>query len=153
MTPPEVVTRFLAATVKGDGCWEWSRGLNAYGYGVISVSGKMVISSRLSWEIHIGPIPSGACVLHHCDNRKCVRPEHLFLGTKADNSADKVRKRRQAVGARTGHAKLTESSVIAIRCATGTQESIARNHRVSRALVSLIQARKVWAHLEEQANV
>jgi hypothetical protein len=106
MAPPvgkyqvPIVDRFWARVQKSDGCWEWTGAVNSRngGYGVIGISGsrKLTVTHRLSWEIHHGPIPDGLWVLHRCDNRKCCNPEHLFLGTHADNMRDMTAKGRQA---------------------------------------------------------
>lgn len=79
-------------------CWEWIGAKNDTGYGKISVGSrdnrKEHRAHRFSWEIKFGPIPTGQVVCHKCDNPGCVRPEHLFLGTKKDNSRDMIKKKR-----------------------------------------------------------
>lgn len=91
---PTLEERFWAKVEKTDGCWLWTAALSTTGYGRIGVGKKMAYTHRLSWEMHNGPIPPGMHICHHCDNPKCVRPDHLFLGTRTDNMRDMWRKGR-----------------------------------------------------------
>lgn len=77
------------------GCWLWNRSHASSGYGDFRMNGKHYLAHRASYEAFIGPIPVGMWVLHKCDVRSCVNPEHLFLGTNQDNIADSVRKGRR----------------------------------------------------------
>ena len=111
---PSVVERFWSKVVKSDGCWEFT-GTPKFRQPAISVGRVPVLTHRLSWQLHFGDIPKGMCVCHHCDNPRCVRPDHLFLGTQADNMADKTRKGRQTKGEAVYNAHLTEQRVRLIR--------------------------------------
>lgn len=91
---------FWAAVKKTDGCWEWTgyRRKSKQLYGSIMVNAKHMYAHRYSWLLHNGPIPDDMIVCHRCDNPSCVRPDHLFLGTDADNVADMVAKGRNSRG-------------------------------------------------------
>lgn len=77
-----------------DGCWEWIGCKDRLGYGRLMYWGTLTLAHRFSWELHNKKIPKGLNVLHKCDNRKCVNPEHLWLGTHRDNMEDMVKKGR-----------------------------------------------------------
>jgi len=85
------------ATRMPSGCWEWQGGLSATGYGVLSLGSRAAMRAhRMAYEIAHGPIPTGLFVCHRCDNRRCVNPEHLWLGTNSDNTRDASEKGRIA---------------------------------------------------------
>jgi hypothetical protein len=112
------------------------------------------MAHRYSWELHFGPVPAGLQVCHHCDNRGCVRPDHLFLGTPADNTRDMCEKGRQghrsSPGEKNGFAKLTNDQVLEIRRRTANGETgttLARELGVSNSAISGIVLRKSWRHI------
>lgn len=91
--------------VLGTRCWIWTRGLTTSGYGSISTgNGRTSATSRVAWEVTNGPIPAGLFACHHCDNPPCCNPEHLFLGTHADNARDMAEKGRANAHLRRGEA-------------------------------------------------
>lgn len=77
-----------------NGCWEWRRSINARGYGQINFKRKPKETHRVSYMTFKGEIPAGFCVLHTCDNRKCINPDHLYIGTKKDNARDMLNRNR-----------------------------------------------------------
>lgn len=128
------------------GCWIWTGHLNGNGYGRISVNGRNEQTHRVSWSIHRGPIPNGQHVLHHCDVRCCVNPDHLFLGTRADNMQDMIRKGRQRLvcGSANRLAKLTEADVSNIRASALGKKKLATIYGVSTTTIAHIRKRKTW---------
>lgn len=152
----DVEIRFWSRVCVGDGCWLWTGALNNVGYGQFSVRCRHVLAHRMSWTLECGPIPAGLWALHDCpggDNPACVRPSHLFLGTRADNMADMVAKDRQArlKGEAAPRAKLTEAQVLGIRARAAAGEphrKLGREFAVDYSTISDIVRRKSWAHLE-----
>lgn len=151
-TEPGVVERFLKKVERTDTCWVWTAGIHKSGYGHFWLAGTMVYAHRASWLLHKGPIPDGLDVLHKCDNPKCVRPDHLFLGTHLDNMRDRDKKGRRTApkGSAHGGAVLTEEVVLGIRARVAVGESrrsVAEEVGVSYSMVCRIVSGKNWTHV------
>lgn len=122
--PEEAVARFWSKVIKTDSCWNWTGSLNNKGYGQFQAGYGSVLAHRVSWYFAHGEHPT-LCVLHHCDNPRCVRPDHLFLGTKADNNRDMCAKGRHVGWSwKRGKSKLSKQNIEAIKGLEGK-----RSHR------------------------
>jgi len=133
-------------------CWEWQTNIQSNGYGHAKFGGKARLVHRVSYEMHKGIIPDGVYVLHSCDNRKCVNPLHLFLGTAMDNRLDMQAKRRHAHGERVRTAKLTASQVLEIYALSDAGKGsplIAKRYGISISMAWNIKTGKSWRHLFE----
>lgn len=135
------------------GCWLWTGAIDGLGkYGLFFDTNRRCFdrAHRVSWEIHAGNIPDSLCVLHHCDNGICVRPEHLFLGTKTENNRDRDRKCRQAVGNRCGNSILNPNLVKVIRSMTKPRTgaiSISKKLNLPFGAVKGVVDRRTWNHI------
>ena len=133
------------------GCWIW-RGSDTKGYGVGYTKHKMRYVHRVMYENKYGKIPEGLHVLHKCDTPLCGRPDHLFLGTNADNVADCISKGRNNKGEKNGGAKLKEQGVLDIRVLLKdglSQYEIAEQYGVSQTHISDIKNGHKWGWLQE----
>jgi len=123
---------------KETGCWEW-QGTMANGYGVISVNNVLQLAHRVSYELFVDSIPSGALICHRCDNRPCVNPEHLYAGDYSDNMRD-AQERGQYFRERARNVRLKQTTVDEIRelYSTGsyTQKELAEKFGIAQAHVS-----------------
>jgi len=143
--------RFFAYSIPepNSGCWLWSKGVNACGYGVLGVNGRSTLAHRFSYELHYGEIPEGFYVLHRCDVPCCVNPDHLYLGTQFDNMRDMETRGRSKhpSGEDHGRAKLTESDVITIRASEQSWGSLSKQFGVSKHVVGLVKRNRIWKHV------
>jgi hypothetical protein len=140
------------------GCLEWHGYRDVYGYGILLVTanGKKANKKahRIAYEQANGPIPNGMFVCHKCDNRACIEPSHLFLGTPADNNADMMRKGRYKPGgkpqpgSKNGRAKLNEQQVLGIRVLVKdfgiSAAAIARSLTISPSAVQRASSGQRW---------
>jgi hypothetical protein len=136
---------------KSGDCWLWTactRGSN--NYGAFKLDGRHQPAHRISFMWATGIDPGVLCVLHKCDTPRCVNPDHLFLGTPADNAADRDQKGRTARGERAGGVKLTEEQVITIRWLHDnglTLRALAAMYGVSYSNIGRITTRDTWRHI------
>lgn len=153
-TRTPIEQRFWPKVNKTDTCWLWTASTDKKGYGWIALGGHIsprVYAHRLSWEIHNErPVPDGLFVLHRCDVPLCVNPDHLFIGTKSDNTRDMVSKGRHPSqkypglrrGERNGCAKLTnlQAEEIRVEYARGdvSQEALGKRFGVAQSRISKI---------------
>jgi predicted XRE-type DNA-binding protein len=140
--------RFWARVEKTARCWLWRGAINASGYGVVGVQGKVLRAHRVAYEMFYGLILPGLYCLHTCDNPPCVRPEHLFVGTPADNMHDMARKGRHKA-----NPKLTAEQVKDIhrlyRQEHWNQSRIATLFGVDPSNISLILRNIIWQHIPD----
>jgi hypothetical protein len=141
------VKSFWMRVDKSESCWEWDGYIYPNGYGSHKVQGVTTYAHRYSWVIHFGPIPENMCVCHKCDNRKCVNPSHLFLGTHQDNMRDMDEKDRRT---------LPKGQKISVEQAKRIKElgiqgvhfnEIAYTYGLKRCTVANIVAGRIWKRL------
>ena len=133
-----------------DGCWEWVRATNKGGYGIMAFGGKSELSHRVSYRLFKGKIPDGLCVCHSCDNRKCVNPEHLWLGSLQENIQDRQDKKRQMRGEISPRTTLSniDAGEIKAHLSSGivTRKVIAEMYGVSKKVIDDIATGRTWWH-------
>lgn len=145
------------------GCWLWAGGINEDGYGHVEHDRKNWTTHRLAWVLTHGAVPEGLCVCHKCDTPACINPDHLFIGTNADNILDRHRKGRDAVGDRNGsrarpetrprgeangRSKFTAEKVVEMRSAYAAgvyQAELARRYGVTPSAIRWILKGLNWS--------
>lgn len=149
--------RFWSKVERGSAneCWNWTATVLRSGYGAFKIEGrKNGLAHRIAYELTHGEIPHGdhfgtTCVCHRCDNRLCCNPNHLWLGTNADNVRDRDAKHRHKAlrGSRVKHSKLTEEQVAAMRRDPRTSREIANEYGMSYTHIIDIRKRRMWKHV------
>lgn len=148
-----MIERFWRKVNRGDGCWLWTAATDKDGYGLFKfVRGKssQIVASRFAYLVSRGELPDDLKVCHNCDNPTCCRPDHLFLGTTAENHADRNRKGRQAKGNQMPFAKLNPDKVRRIRLLRKegkTIRYIAEDAGVRQGTVRFVLQGVTWAHV------
>lgn len=158
------IRRFHSKYRVSEGCWNWKGGTTNQGYGRLKIGRKYVLAHRLMAELS-GRIPGNLLVCHHCDNPKCVKPDHLFVGTHHDNRIDSSIKGRTALGKRNGWythpekrvvgekhpaAKLIKSDVLKIKSLREgglSTYKIAKIFHVAQSTIFRIIHKKSWRHV------
>lgn len=151
----DAVRRFRAFTRKTPSCWLWTGGKRGGSkqrpYGAFGARYVTYSAHRVAWELFKGPIPRKLLVCHECDNRLCVRPSHLFLGTHKSNYEDARTKKRHTAGIKVHTHKLTEQEVTLIRdlySARGyTQRGLARDFNISQHAIWQVVHHQSWKHV------
>jgi hypothetical protein len=150
LSNPTLEERFWGKVKRseGDKCWEWTA-CTTGGYGRIRIDGKSQIASRVAYQLFHGAIPDKLVVCHKCDNRKCVNPSHLFLGTLQDNNFDCLSKGRIARGEKARGARLKEAQVREILSSIETlsDEEASRVYGVTLRHIRDLRKGRAWKHL------
>lgn len=147
VTPPEERFWRYVNKLSDKECWNWTGG-TARGYGAFSEHNrKQIMAPRYSYKMHYGAFNEELCVLHKCDNPLCVNPDHLFLGTLADNNRDAKEKGRNAIGETPGNSKLKAEDIFAIRGDDRLLRIVAKEYGVREGQISRIKNRQGWGHI------
>jgi hypothetical protein len=131
------------------GCWLWCGAIAGGGYGIFWINRRNDTAHRAAYEIFTGEeVPAGLFVCHGCDNRLCVNPEHLFLGTPADNSRDRDTKGRQAKGEQFARSAINAATVRLILSSPLHDTEWATKLGVTKGTINHIRHRRNWRHVE-----
>lgn len=153
--PKPLAERFWPKVKKAEGCWLWLASTNPAGYGMLNINRRPERAHRVAWMLERGPIPHGLHVLHKCDNPPCCNPDHLFLGTQADNMADRNAKGRTrvALGERQARATLTNEQAAKAKAylaqfsGPSADRALAKEFGVSPQTIRGIRSNRTWKHI------
>jgi len=154
MGKPADINNFWNKVKKTNSCWEWQGARQIQKgkkwHGLLTFNKQGWLAHRFSWTIHNGPIPTGQYICHTCDNPACVNPDHLFLGSQADNMRDMNSKGRHAdqKGIKQSNVKLSEADVYLIRSHPDISSKWwAKNLDVHPTTINDIKKRRTWNHI------
>ena len=133
---------------KKDGCWKWQGGMKDNGYGLHCYGKSQKGAHVRALEIEGHKIPKGMCVCHKCNNRSCVNPDHLYVGTYKQNSADQLRAGNRLQGETHYNAKLSEKDVKKIRSSKQGLLTLAEKYNVTDGAIRAVINRKTWKHVQ-----
>lgn len=148
MSPPKIPFDQKYIPEPNSGCWLWISTIKKNGYG--QMSGNR-LAHRVSYEIHVSEIPAGMQVCHRCDTRSCVNPNHLFLGTTQDNTADRHAKGRSVSGEARGVTKLTRQQAAAVLASGEGTKELATRYGVSYSVIYDIRCGRTWNGIASHA--
>jgi hypothetical protein len=139
----------------GDGCWEWSAATTGGGYGIIYISGAMEYAHRVAWSLDNNNDPGDGLVLHECDNKRCVNPDHLYLGDRSDNLHDAYERGQKDPDSFRGenhvNSKLTEEDVRDILDRPDEPRTeLADEFGVAATTISRIMHGTRWGHMQDE---
>jgi hypothetical protein len=143
--PARAVERFWKRVTKTDACWTHGGSVASHGYPQATLRGRSQPAHRVSWMIHHGPIPAGTMVLHRCNNKLCVHPDHLYLGDHRQNMDDVCR---------AGHPsrKLTEADVGRVRSSRDTNRALAESMGVNQRVIHQIRSGRTYRYVATDAS-
>jgi len=147
---PSATTRLMTRFRRNPGqkCWEHVVTLGGSGYPQITINFRPYLLTRLSLELKLGrQLEPGECALHKCDNRACINPDHLFVGTKADNCHDRHAKGRTCIGVNQPRRKLWPQQIQAILASSEGSRPLAKKYGVCPTLIKNIRNRRTWKHV------
>lgn len=148
MTKRSFVDRLMDGCEKIDGgCWVWNKSVASSGYGQIRWNYTNYRANRASYIVFKGEIPDGMVVRHTCDNKLCINPDHLILGSCKQNSEDMVARNRQAKGMKNGRSKLSENDVRAIKSSALSCSKTAKKFGISKSQAHKIMTGKAWSFI------
>ena len=151
-TKKPILQRLMQRSIRQGECLIWTGARNNCGYGLIRFNGKSCTVHRVSFTVHKGEIPAGMVIMHACDNRLCVNPEHLSIGTHSDNTRDMDSKARckRTKGSQHHKATLTEEAAAEIRrrykpyCRANSTYALAREFSVSQSTIKAVLQGTTW---------
>lgn len=154
VTPLREKIQALSMPIPWSGCWLWLGTAMKHGYGSVGLGRRhdgTTVAHRAAWLAFKGQIPDGLHVLHRCDVRCCVNPDHLFLGTHLENVRDMDRKGRRITpnraGSRNGQSLLTEDQAREIKHSKDKTRHLMARFNVSRSVVQQIRSGRCWRHV------